>query len=354
MGVLKNEVGRPSNKDLRIRTILKVVVIILSAAAILAGGYYIDGYQDKVTKKEDKEVEVKEPTMEERYPNVTFATKKIAENEITLVKINDGGIIEATNKRDNSTINVNIEDYENNGKAIIEFQNSYQSGITHYALLTEDNKIYISEFDPNGEKLELTFKQIKTKSEYIGITEEEIINSKNFSGVIYKPLFIYRKDAMYLLDCYDGKMTYGPRYGKRFITGAWNESGSIMFLVKGSNNKLHYLEELETLKIRKLKYKLKDITVKFIMQTSKDIEQVNYVAYVITEDNKILYFEMIGEDEDSNQEQINNIKLYKKGVESYETNNQDMTVTVKYDDGSIEKFENLSAYQEYKPIEDNN
>ena len=90
------------------------------------------------------------------------------------------------------------------------------------------------------------------------------------------------------------------------------------------------------------------------MQSSDDTKDNAYKAYIITEDNKILYLEIIGNDEDTNSEQINNIKLYKKGVESYDINYGDTSVVVKYMDGSIEKFENLNAYQEYEPIEVSN
>lgn len=49
MGVFKNDVGRPSNKTITIRNILKGVLLIIIAASIFAGGYALNGYQ----KKED-------------------------------------------------------------------------------------------------------------------------------------------------------------------------------------------------------------------------------------------------------------------------------------------------------------
>ena len=60
MGVLKNDVGRPSNKTIMIRTILKGVCLIVVLAAAVAGGYYLNDYQRKSDKKEVKKVEKEE------------------------------------------------------------------------------------------------------------------------------------------------------------------------------------------------------------------------------------------------------------------------------------------------------
>lgn len=56
MGVFKNDVGRPSNKTITIRNILKGVLLIIIAAAIFAGGYVLNDYQKKEDsgKKESK------------------------------------------------------------------------------------------------------------------------------------------------------------------------------------------------------------------------------------------------------------------------------------------------------------
>ena len=46
MGVLKNEVGRPTNKTILVRNILKRILVVIVAAGIFAGGYY---YNDKIS-----------------------------------------------------------------------------------------------------------------------------------------------------------------------------------------------------------------------------------------------------------------------------------------------------------------
>lgn len=50
MGVLKNDVGRPSNKTIMIRTILKSIAVVIVGTGLVAGGYYLNDYQNKSNK----------------------------------------------------------------------------------------------------------------------------------------------------------------------------------------------------------------------------------------------------------------------------------------------------------------
>ena len=58
MGVLKNDVGRPSNKTIKTRAILKGICLIVVALAFMAGGYYLNDYQKKNDKEEEPKVEM--------------------------------------------------------------------------------------------------------------------------------------------------------------------------------------------------------------------------------------------------------------------------------------------------------
>ena len=51
MGVFKNDVGRPTNKSIMIRNILKVIVLIIVAVGLVCGGYYLNDYQKKADSK---------------------------------------------------------------------------------------------------------------------------------------------------------------------------------------------------------------------------------------------------------------------------------------------------------------
>lgn len=54
MGVLKNDVGRPSNKTIKIRRILKGILLIIVMFVIFAGGYLLNDYQNNETNKQTK------------------------------------------------------------------------------------------------------------------------------------------------------------------------------------------------------------------------------------------------------------------------------------------------------------
>lgn len=60
MGVLKNDVGRPSNKTIKTRAIFKGILLIIVMLAIFTGGYLLNDYQnkenDKQVKKDKSEV----------------------------------------------------------------------------------------------------------------------------------------------------------------------------------------------------------------------------------------------------------------------------------------------------------
>ncbi len=55
MGVLKNDVGRPSNKTIMIRNILKGILLIVVIAVFFVGGYLLNDYQNKDTNKQNKD-----------------------------------------------------------------------------------------------------------------------------------------------------------------------------------------------------------------------------------------------------------------------------------------------------------
>ena len=67
MGIFKNDVGRPSNKTIIVRNILKGIAFVVVCIALIAGGYFLNGYQNKtndnntiekeeLTKKEVEEI----------------------------------------------------------------------------------------------------------------------------------------------------------------------------------------------------------------------------------------------------------------------------------------------------------
>ena len=58
MSLFKNDVGRPSNKTIIIRNILKGIAVVVVGAGLVAGGYYLNDYQkkDNDDSKDNKKV----------------------------------------------------------------------------------------------------------------------------------------------------------------------------------------------------------------------------------------------------------------------------------------------------------
>ena len=87
MGVIKNEVGRPSKKTKIIRGILKLIGILIIIVAAFYVGYVINDNQDnKVSQKDDK----KNTTT----PVSTENNLKFDENQVTTKSIDDDGFLE--------------------------------------------------------------------------------------------------------------------------------------------------------------------------------------------------------------------------------------------------------------------
>ena len=47
MGVFKNEVGRPTNETIKKRRILKLLLTVIIAGGLFAGGYYVNDLIEK-------------------------------------------------------------------------------------------------------------------------------------------------------------------------------------------------------------------------------------------------------------------------------------------------------------------
>ncbi len=90
MSVFRNDVGRPSNKTIMIRSILKGICLIIVIVAVFAGGYLLNIHQDEQTDKQVKNDENK----------VVNTTKKSQEktefdvNKVTTKNIGSDGFLE--------------------------------------------------------------------------------------------------------------------------------------------------------------------------------------------------------------------------------------------------------------------
>ncbi len=75
MGVLKNDVGRPSNKTIMIRNILKVIGVLVIIIGVFISGYYLKDNENNKTKDKNKPTIVKDAKKER--VNVDEAKKEL-------------------------------------------------------------------------------------------------------------------------------------------------------------------------------------------------------------------------------------------------------------------------------------
>ncbi len=76
MGVLKNDVGRPSNKTIKTRTILKGILLIIIMVAVFAGGYLLNESQNKETTKQVKRDENKVVSTTKKSEKIEISAKE--------------------------------------------------------------------------------------------------------------------------------------------------------------------------------------------------------------------------------------------------------------------------------------
>ena len=78
MGVLKNDVGRPSNKTIKTRAIIKGILLVIVMVAIFTGGYLLKDYQNKENDKQVKKDENKVvKTMDEKVEELDINSEKV-------------------------------------------------------------------------------------------------------------------------------------------------------------------------------------------------------------------------------------------------------------------------------------
>ncbi len=85
MGVLKNDVGRPSNKTIMIRKILKVTLLIILMVMVFVGGYLLKDYQNKNSKTETiktEELDISSKEILDLYEPFTFYMHEASDEEL--------------------------------------------------------------------------------------------------------------------------------------------------------------------------------------------------------------------------------------------------------------------------------
>ena len=172
MGVFKNDVGRPSNKTIRTRFILKLIGLILVVGLAFFVGYKLSGEKEEV-KENKKQNEVVDNTKKEnKYENLQFVNQVSVEATINGtggyegldVKIEEGvvvGYVESTKgKIESRGINEKV-------KYISGYcRYDYDVCLTTIVALTEKGNLYIGSMD---------YDYYKIKFEYVASNIKEIL-----------------------------------------------------------------------------------------------------------------------------------------------------------------------------------
>ena len=206
MGVFKNDVGRPSNKTIKIRTILKGILLIIVMIAIFAGGYLLNDYQNKETDKQVKkdenkvvkttngkaeELDINNKEVMDLYYPFSFYTHEASDEELySKNKITPGDL-----------------SYEYKNRLAFA---KYSYGVDRENLYEGNIKIDGQELEPDYLKsytLEKSYKKL------FGKNAKYIAKSFDSFGIDMISMTYDKNNDVYLADLVAGDYT-GYRYGK--------------------------------------------------------------------------------------------------------------------------------------------
>lgn len=206
MGVLKNDVGRPSNKTIKIRRILKGILLIIVMFVIFAGGYLLNDYQNNETNKQtkkDKGEVVK--TNNEKTEELNINSKDVMDLYIPFSYFTHEASDEELYSKDKITPDDLSIEYKNR----LAFA-KYNNEVDKKNLYEGNIKIDEYEFEPDYLKsstLEKSYKKL------FGENTKYIAKSFDSYGIDTLSMTYNKENDVYLADLAAGDYT-GYRYGK--------------------------------------------------------------------------------------------------------------------------------------------
>lgn len=206
MGVLKNDVGRPSNKTIKIRRILKGILLIIVMFVIFAGGYLLNDYQNNETNKQTKK---------DKGEVVKTNNEKTEELNINSKDVMDLYIPFSYFTHEASEEELYVKDKITPDDLSIEYKNrlafaKYNNEVDKKNLYEGNIKIDEYEFEPDYLKsstLEKSYKKL------FGENTKYIAKSFDSYGIDTLNMTYNKENDVYLADLVAGDYT-GYRYGK--------------------------------------------------------------------------------------------------------------------------------------------
>lgn len=206
MGVLKNDVGRPSNKTIKIRRILKGILLIIVMFVIFAGGYLLNDYQNNETNKQtkkDKGEVVK--TNNEKTEELNINSKDVMDLYIPFSYFTHEASDEELYSKDKITPDDLSIEYKNR-LAFAKYNNELD-GKNLY-----EGNIKIDEYELEPDYLKSSTLE-KSYKKLFGENTKYIAKSFDSYGIDTLNMTYNKENDVYLADLVAGDYT-GYRYGK--------------------------------------------------------------------------------------------------------------------------------------------
>ena len=289
MGVLKNDVGRPSNKTIRTRFILKLIGLILVVGLAFFVGYKLSG--EKEENKENTKVEEKVS----KYDDFDFVKKNY--EEFTVDIKNNISTVEAWvegNELKFLEIGGTTLEFKSNEKFkyITTFNFDHTSPYSNFAALTYDGDLYVLE-NSVLEDYKITLKKVDydKKIKKLFIVDEPV---DDFTS---KPLYVLNEDDELLKVnvtwTNEGIMEYKieGKYEDRLIMATGCTNGSCYHSLISPKDNTIKLEIFDGTNVtyRDINYNNKKVKIKYLfdLNSTEEYDDLQKL-YIVTEDGDLL------------------------------------------------------------------
>lgn len=207
MGVLKNDVGRPSNKTIKTRAILKGILLIIVMVVIFISGYLLNDYQKKKIREQIKKDENKVvKTTNEKSEELDINSKEIMDLYLPFSYFTHEASDEELYAKDKITPDDLSTEYKNR-LAFAKYYNEIDSENLYEGTVSID-KIGEAELDYlKSSTLEKSYKKL------FGENAKYMVKSFDSYGIDTLSMTYNKEKDVYLADLAAGDYT-GYRYGK--------------------------------------------------------------------------------------------------------------------------------------------
>lgn len=339
MGVFKNDVGRPTNKTIIIRNILKGIGLLIVVGLAFGVGYYFNN-QNKVQEKNKKGSDIS-CNANGNYDGLNFIVnnRMTSETMVTMEITSENSLrafATAGNVDYESGKEYKVRGYGENPVALTVFAFN-EAGTGLFAELTSDNDLYIGYYD---EGATITFKKVETDKKIKSMT----VVCENYGCDLYA---LTKEEKLYRVDVnidYDEISNYNFKldnlYEERTIEIADGTGLGGYITISKKTNKVDIYEN-------KIAYNGKELKVNNIV-TYGDDKNINII---FIDNNRKIYlynstWDKYNELYNYKNKKLSLSKYSDKKVKSITTNNytkgyvyntsENEVVTITYDDNTTE------------------